>query len=224
MKPEPTDNAYNLAVGIGFAIFILILCIFFAALLGSSAGEVAGATGAVLGGGIGAMGAALAVYLTLLGQREEDTSRTSDAIRREVMEFSRLAIGNLENCVLIAQGTVQVPINQLPRSMKMPEPIVYRALADRLGLTNSPQQVVAFYTRLSEISSMLDIMAAGPNGPRIANKSDVALIAFLWIDILQFAKSIVGGTGIAHQYDDVVRRYSGGDIEWAIVAGWGAFL
>jgi hypothetical protein len=52
---------------------LTLLCIFFAALMGSkTAGELAGALGSFIGGIIGAGGAVLAVYLTLSKHRKED--------------------------------------------------------------------------------------------------------------------------------------------------------
>ena len=111
-----------------------------AAFFGVSPGEALSALANILGGIIGALGAALAVYLTLKGQRkdarrqqEDERQRTSSAINREVAEFSRLAIGHLEICEHMHSGTTMIPARDLPAIMKLPEPIIYAGNADNIG-------------------------------------------------------------------------------------------
>jgi hypothetical protein len=92
----------------------------------------------LLGGFVGAMGAALAVYLTLSGQRREERRRIHDAIIREVISFARLAIGKLRTCNDIHAGIVGWPVSKLAEIMQMPAPIIYPAVADRIGLLKAP--------------------------------------------------------------------------------------
>jgi len=212
--PAPREGSYNLVLGIGFGIFILFLCVFGAALLGSHAGEVANATGAVLGGIIGALGAALAVYLTLSGQNRQEATKVSDALIREVLEFARLGIGHLDNCVSISKGTITVPVVALPGAMAMPEPIIYKSVADRIGLANSPQIVVAFYTRLTEIKTGLEVLASHPILARgNADGKMLKHIALGWLDVLGMAKGLISDHVMIAELDSVVQQHVCHDIE-----------
>jgi len=59
-----------------------LMCLF-----GVTRGELLGALASVLGGVIGALDAALAVYLTLNRQRADERHRSFNAIVRELIEF-----------------------------------------------------------------------------------------------------------------------------------------
>src|SRR5690348_13086787 len=99
----------NLFVGLGLFFGVAIICGFFAALLDSGAGEVAGALGNVVGGAIGALGAAAAVYLTLRVQRDEEISKVTRAVVMEIAQLSKFPSGQLDTCVLIYQGNFKSP-------------------------------------------------------------------------------------------------------------------
>ena len=67
----------------------------------------------------------------------------------------------------------------------MPEPIIYKSVADRIGLANSPQIVVAFYTRLTEIKTGLEVLASHPILARgNADGKMLKHIALGWLDVL----------------------------------------
>jgi len=214
---------YNIPLGVGLAFFILILCLFFASLFGSREGEIASATGSVIGGIIGALGAALAVYLTLSLQKNRERENVTGIIVREVMDFSRLAIGHLENCFNIANGVVRVPIAALPNAMQMPDPIIYRAVADRLALARSPQQIVSFYTRISEIKTILAVMAEHPLSAQPATREKVDPLARAWMDILQIAKGIVDDNDPVPEFDYIVRKHIQTEIRHALTKGHSVF-
>ena len=148
-----------------------------AAFFGVNPGEALSALANILGGIIGALGAALAVYLTLKGQRkdarrqqEDERQRTSSAINREVAEFSRLAIGHLEICEHMHSGTTMIPARDLPAIMKLPEPIIYAGNADNIGRLANAQTVVGFFTRIHEVESLTRI-AAQSFGPMPLDQS-----------------------------------------------------
>ena len=108
---EFNSDHSNVFLGIGVFVGASLLCVFFAALIGSTtAGEVAGALGSFIGGIIGAGGAVLAVYLALSNQRREETAKVSVSVRTEVAALSKYVIGAIEICRTITNGTRQVPI------------------------------------------------------------------------------------------------------------------
>jgi uncharacterized membrane protein YccC len=76
------------------AIFIgaLLLLGFAVALIGSGAGEIAGALGSLIGGIIGAGGAVWAVFLLLSRQRQEESANVADAVRTEVTTLVKYVI------------------------------------------------------------------------------------------------------------------------------------
>jgi hypothetical protein len=141
------------------------------------------AVASVLGGLFGAGGAALAVYLTLSGQRKEERHRIVYAVVREVMEFARLVIGNLKIC----ENIHMVPSAALPLIMRMPRPVIYPAIADRLGLLNNPTAVVTFFTKMSVVESMVAVIGAQPDMLRSIPRE----IVQAWIDICEMGKCIL---------------------------------
>jgi hypothetical protein len=70
-----TPAQQNGLLGIALLVGGIILAFFLATLADAKPGEIAGALGSVVGGIFGALGAAFAVYLTLKGQREDETER-----------------------------------------------------------------------------------------------------------------------------------------------------
>jgi hypothetical protein len=198
---KPGDRRYNAIVGGALATATFLVVVFFAALMGSSSGEVASAVGSVVGGGLGALGAAGAVYLTLQGQRQEDRSRIQEAIVREVIEFGRLAVGQLDICESIRTGVVKIPTGKLTEVMRMPEPTVYPAVADKIGVLWAPQRVVAFYMRIKEVEVMIRNMAHGPKLQEISTGHDIKVIAESWVFICVLATQIIEDSANDKDFD-----------------------
>lgn len=84
-----TPSQQNVLSGIALLVGGLILASLFASLAGSRPGEIVGALGSVVGGVVGALGAAFAVYLTLRGQRDDETEKICTAIITEIAQLSR---------------------------------------------------------------------------------------------------------------------------------------
>jgi hypothetical protein len=195
-------------VVIGLAVFVASVAILSFSLLSSKSGEIAGAVGSVVGGMIGASGAAAAVYLTLSAQRTEDRTRIRNALVREVIEFSRLVVGHLETCENIRSGVIALPVPKLAKAMQMPTPIIYPAVADKVGLLPSPQNVVAFYARIVELSMIVvPALADDPaHQQAILRGQDVRVLVEAWLDILQFAHGILQDTHHDTAFDQAVRE------------------
>ena len=167
----------------------------------STPGEKLGALGGVLGGLLGALGAALAVFLTLRGQRRDEAVTIRDAVRREIQEFSRLVAGNLDTCREIAAGTVRIPRQDLPTIMLMPKPVIYQAIADRIGRLDRADAYVTFYARIAEAERLVTVLAASGQlsaigegrtpAPLPIGRQDITLIARSWIDIAGLAMHIL---------------------------------
>jgi hypothetical protein len=188
-----------------FAVSVAVLIFF---LMDSKPGEIAGALGGIIGGMIGASGAAIAVYLTLSAQRVEDRTRIRNALVREVIEFSRLVVGHLETCENIRAGIIALPVPKLTKAMQMPSPIIYPAVADKVGLLPSPQNVVAFYARIVEIVMiMVPAIADDPARQQaILSGNDIRILVEAWLDILQFANGIIQDSYHNVTFDLAVRQ------------------
>jgi hypothetical protein len=192
---------WTLAVVLVILAPVVLAMMFLSNYCCSTAGERLGALGGVLGGLLGALGAALAVFLTLRGQRRDEAETIRDAARREVQEFSRLVAGNLDTCRDIAAGTVRIPPGDLPTIMLMPKPVIYQAIADRIGRLDRAESYVTFYARIAEAERLVAILAARSQPPAIGEgrtplplpigRKDIALVASSWIDIAGIAMHLL---------------------------------
>jgi hypothetical protein len=88
-----SDARYNLLIGLGLAFGTGLLIAFLTTIINAHPGEAAGALGSVVGGGVGAGGAALAVLLTFSRERAEE--------RRKEEERQNTAnqCGHFWNCI-----------------------------------------------------------------------------------------------------------------------------
>jgi len=155
---------------------------------------------AVAGGLIGAFGAAAAVYLTLAGQRQDDAEKVEAALRAEVAEFCRLALGLLRVSQKIEAGTVKIPMQDLPPLMTLPEAVVYRATADRISRLEYGPLLVTFHARISEAAAAAQISAASarpvhhegmaPTEP-FATKEKGKLFGAGWFDVCEVGQSLL---------------------------------
>jgi hypothetical protein len=163
---------------------------YLAGLFRATPGEMLGALASILGGIIGALGAAAAVFLMLNRQRKDEREKISSALLTEVMEFCRLAVGHLQTCENIEAQKISIPKADFPSVMQMPKPTIYATAADQIGRLRAPQWVVSFYTRISEIETLIALVAAQPAGaqPHVTN---VTLIAHAWMDVCRFGKWII---------------------------------
>lgn len=133
---------------------------FVAAVMRSHAGEIAGALGSLIGGIVGAGGAVWAVFLLLSHQRLEEAAKVAEAVRTEVATLSKYVIGVIEVCGDIKSGKIKVPrqdANSIMRSVG--DPVVYSAVADRVGLLPHPHATVEFYMRLQEAKTMVEMLS-----------------------------------------------------------------
>lgn len=116
--------------------------------------------GSLIGGFIGAGGAVGAVYLLIHRQRCEEANNVSNAIRREVIVLSEILISHLRILEAIRTGQVTIERTKLCSAIISPEPTIYKAVADRIGLL--PYPVVQFYMRMIEIQNAVQIAVVGP--------------------------------------------------------------
>jgi hypothetical protein len=185
---------------------LVLLAVFLTALRHSKSGELAGALGSVVGGMFGASGAAVAVYLTLAAQRQEDRTRISAALAREITEFARLVVGHLETCENIRAGGISLPAATLAEAMEMPQPIIYPAVADKIGLLQRPQRAVAFYARIIEMAMMVRTISRGPLAKTaILQGADIRHVVEAWVDIAHFAELIIADSEPADDFDQAVK-------------------
>ena len=189
-----TDSRHNTLVGVGLGLALLLVIGFVVALMDSKAGEVAGALGAVIGGAIGAGGAAAAVYLTLAGMRADDTEIVSAAIMAEVAELCKFPIGQLGACFVIQAGGLDAPKTSLPALMHTPEPVIFPAVANRVSRLSMATLIVSFYSRLHETRGVIEIIVLAPPAPPAVEKlgpKHIQGLADLLISQCQVAKMIL---------------------------------
>jgi len=184
-----------------------------------------GALGSVLGGIIGALGAAVAVYLMLHGQRAEETDKISNGAVREVMEFSRFAVGNLEICENIHSSKVTIPRADFPEVMRTPDPIVYPAIADRIGVLKSPQRVVAYYTRIAEAHRMALVLMKQPVALTLTHvlPKEAEHIADIWINICDLAAKIIDSADFKSELDHEAAKIFRKRIDDALITARNTF-
>jgi hypothetical protein len=198
--PMTNDDRHNNIAGVLLILGLGLLCWLWCVLLVATSGEQAAALGAIVGGMIGAGGAVYAVYMTLTRQRREDIAKVCSAVRIEVTTYCKHVIGALNICEQIATKGLLVPMQDAVYVAKsLVEPIIYPAVADRIGLLPHPQATIEFYMRIAEAKAMLLAMQMKTNSPSAVNVSAIPLIApanaeavaECFITALQLAKHIV---------------------------------
>jgi hypothetical protein len=143
-----------------FATFTVGTLAAFASLLmrDGSVGDRLAATAAVLGGLIGAAGAAFAVYLTLISQRADEAEKVEASLRAEVAEFARLTVAPLDILTrLVIPGIRPMHLQDIPTVVTMPDPVVFRATADRLARLPYGPLLVTFHMRIAEAQQLVRI-------------------------------------------------------------------
>jgi hypothetical protein len=185
---------------------LILLAIFYNALRHSKSGALAGALGSLIGGIVGAGGAVWAVFLMLSRQRREETEKVADAVRTEVTTLVKYIVGSVKVCQGIANGTRRVPRQAAQYIVKnlLSDPVVYPAVADRVGLLPYPQAITEFYMRLSEAKSMVEALRTKIDPPGITYSAPsveyvtpefAATVADSLCTALQIARPIVGNEG-----------------------------
>jgi hypothetical protein len=182
----------NTLVSVSLLIGVAILCVFVTSLFDARSGEIAAALGSVVGGIIGAMGAGLAVYLTLRGQRQEEIEKVSSAILSEISELCKAPMGQLGACLLIQTGELRVPTSHIKYLFNTPAPVIFPAVADRISRLPRPTLVVTFYMQLAETRGMVDLLANTGNPQERTEFGMVREIADLLVSQCQLAHLILG--------------------------------
>jgi hypothetical protein len=146
--------ALGLVLLAGFVAYAFVHCM---------PGEFAAAVGSIFGGIVGAGGAIAAVYLLINQQRAEDEIRISGAVTKEIIVFTKIIIESLKICRSIKAGRIVVQKKNANSLMTYAEPIIYKGVADRIGLYPHGQAVVEFYTRVILVQAALQVIVNGPD-------------------------------------------------------------
>jgi len=189
-------RAQNTVISVGLFLALAIVVGLFTSLFEARPGEIAAALGSVVGGIIGAMGAAVAVYLTLQGQRQEEISKVSSAIISEVAELCKAPMGQLGACLLIQAGAMRVPASHIRYLFNMPEPVIYPAVADRVSRLPRTTLVVTFYTQLAETRGMVELLSNTGNPQELVEFGMVKEIADLLISQCQLAQLVLSSSPV----------------------------
>lgn len=157
------------------------------------------AVGAVLGGLIGAGGAALAVYLTLNAQREDEAAKVEASLRAEVVEFARLARGPLDVLTkFVLAGKMPMLARDAPALVALPDPVIFKAVADRLSRLPYGPLLVTFHVRIAEAKQIANIYSlsvprdlADQGAPIYLTRENAMTLATAWQDICSIARTIL---------------------------------
>ena len=166
-----------------------------------SPGDILGALGSVIGGTIGALGSAAAVFIMLRAQRNDETEKVSDAVLSEVAELCKSPIGQLHACAQIQIGQTPCPISSLRDLFQTPAPVIFPAVASMVSRLPCAALVVTFYTQLQETPGLLTIIehAFPPNsvvtGPQIQGLADLVISQCQLAGLI--LKSAPPGSGLA---------------------------
>jgi hypothetical protein len=226
------DDRHNSIAGVLLVLGLGLLCWFWCDLLVATSGERVGAFGAIIGGMIGAGGAVFAVYFTLARQRSEDIEKVRAAVRTEVTTYSKYVISALEICEIVANNPGTLPISDAPSiADSLVAPIVYPAVADRVGLLPRAQQTIEFYMRIAEVKAMLTAFqrrAASLTNNQAASRTvqpyEVGAVADALITALQLVKPIIADHDNSRtQFDLRVQEKALRDIDEALASAKLAF-
>jgi hypothetical protein len=186
-----TSNRRNKLVGLLIVIAMAIAVAFLTALSSSKSGEIAGALGSVVGGVIGALGSAAAVYIMLKGQRDDEIEKISAAVLREITELCKSPIGQLTACAGIQTGQIRCPKSELKGLFHTPSPIIYQAVADRIGRLPAATLVVTFYMQLQETRGLVAVIENSAPTDEIVTAGHIQVLADNLISQCQLARLIL---------------------------------
>lgn len=184
-------HAITMLALVGLAVLTPIVVAFLYYLAKSSSGEIAGSLGNVIGGTIGALGSAAAVYLMLRAQRKDETEKASAAILREVTELCKAPIGQLGAVAGIQTGQIRVPKSELRQLFHTPTPVMYPAFADRINRLPRPTLVVTFYMQLQETQGLIAVLENSEPRDEIVAGGHIQVLADLLISQCQLARMIL---------------------------------
>lgn len=138
-------------------------------------------------------------------QRNDEIVNVREAVRIEITAFVKYIVGAVGLCEQIAKGTVKIPRQDARYIAKnfWADPVVYPAVADRIGLLPQPHATVQFYMRISEAKGMVEALRTKTDPPSITYNSAIefvtpvfaASVADSLITALQLARPIVGNDG-----------------------------
>ena len=160
----------SIATGAFFCVIIFCAKSFFQL----TAGEFTGAIGSVIGGIIGAGGAFLAVNLSISRQKveeekkkAEEIEKVSEAVITEITMFTKYGLDDLNICKnlydnlgngleLYLKG--EAIIRKAIDNLVWLKPVIYPAVADKIGLLPNPNDTVEFYIRIEEAKNYVEML------------------------------------------------------------------
>lgn len=97
------------------------------------------------------------------------------------------------------------------------DPIIYKAVADRIGLLPQPQGIVEFYMRVVEVQESLRVIVAGPEDDDIpVSAENVEAIAKSLVTACNLAKIVISRAP-ASSVDERISQIILGNIDAALV-------
>lgn len=165
------------------------------------------ATGAILGGFIGAGGAVAAVYVMLNSQRKDEAEKVEASLRAEVVEFARLATGTLELLTqFVSNDGPALPVHDVQTLVALPEPMVFAAVADRIARLPYGALLVTLHARIAEAKHIANVYRlslpkdfADGSIPYPLTSQQLNTYTTAWFDICTIARMILRADSNAPQ-------------------------
>jgi hypothetical protein len=146
----------------------------------------------VIGGSIGALGAAAAVYLTLKLQRDDETETVSRAVLMEIAQLSKFPSGQLDNCIMIYSGKFTTcPREKFVSMMKTPDPVIYPSVAGQISRHPKVESIVAFYAGIQEARLTAELISEAAHKPPMLEPNDVPGLAIVLREQCRLASEIL---------------------------------
>jgi hypothetical protein len=129
-------------------------------------------------------------------QRNEEIANVRDAVRIEIAALVKYIIGAVGLCEQIAKGRTKISCQDAPYIAKSfwSDPVIYSAIADKVGLLSHAHATTEFYMRVSEAKNMLEILG-NKSGLEFMTAKFAATVAESLITALQLARPIVANDG-----------------------------
>jgi hypothetical protein len=186
------------AASVAFSVFV-------GSLIGANQSDLAGALGDVVGGIIGALGAGLAVYLTLEVQKQDEASKVSAAIVAEISGLSVYPVKQLGVCFSIYRGQAQ-EYRDLAELFAAPVPVIYPAVAADIARISNATLVITFYGQFDEAQSILRGIARNKKPGDPVDFQSLTALTILLILQCKTARSILKDPLSSYLGDKVLAR------------------
>jgi hypothetical protein len=174
-----SDSMYNYFILLGILVGTALLIIAFVSGINSSAPEVFQGICSLIGGAVGAGGAALAVYLALNLQHQNITEQTLKGLYLEISSY-------LSSCLiyhgLLTHGLKgHSPEWMLGGMINLPTPLIFPLMATNISLLTEPALVTSFYDRIQLLRDIGETTLIPKSKPLTPEQMRTAVLSLFFV-------------------------------------------